>query len=119
MSMAEGTRIYTLVCAMPSIMPSGSCKTCTAIGPGRCARRHPPEIPHNRGDDGMPQRSDRLEIGDDGQHLILCHIFDHAVHDRCAAKHTLNHEQLFQQIRRMLPRQARKKCETLAMRTVT
>src|ERR1700730_13894413 len=66
-----------------------------------------------------PARSDRLEIDDDSLHLISAQVLDHSVHDRRGTKHTLNYQQLFQQIGCMLPGQARKKRETLAVRTVT
>ena len=66
-----------------------------------------------------PSRSNRLKIGDDCLHLIFGQILDHPVHDRRGAKHTLNHEQLLEQIGCMLSGQARKNSEPLGMCTVT
>src|ERR1700734_65318 len=63
--------------------------------------------------------SDRLEISDERQHLILRQVLDHAVHDRRGTRRALNHEHLLEKIRCMLPRQPRKQCEALRMRSVT
>jgi hypothetical protein len=67
---------------------------------------------------GAAGRLDRLEIQHDRLYLVFGQVLDDTVHHRRIAQGVLNHQNLLQQIGRMLPGQPRKCRDSLSMRPV-